>query len=328
MKKIIAVLSIAMLLISIAPVSVSAKDKADTNTTLYEVLQTEGALEKIDATTVQENSSEKQTMSKAIKSKIDNNTVLEELSLSSNNIESFYNVSYDYNSDIKYESEFDSGAVVSYDENMNIIAYSNFDRNSDNTPATFTAPNNDMVIEALKQEYGIDETYAIDINDNDNGDIVYYWEKIDENGYRNIYDALSVRIDGITNKIVTFNRFNDSAKSTETSISETEAKSIALNLKEEFNQVTGCTKEYVKPNFLWNEEEILYENADIVRLVYNVCIDNIYFVHVDAETGEVIGGDMLMGSNNAGSYSYTDMFYSNASVNLAKTAFSKLGYLN
>lgn len=308
MKKIIAILSIAMLLISIAPVSVSAKDKADTNTTLYEVLQTEGALEQVDTTIVNDNSAEKQTMSKAIKSKIDNNTVLEELSLSSNNIESFYNVSYDYNSDIKYESEFDSGAVVSYDENMNIIAYSNFDRNSDNTPATFTAPNNDMVIEALKQEYGIDETYAIDINDNDNGDIVYYWEKIDENGYRNIYDALSVRIDGITNKIVTFNRFNDSANSTETIISEAEAKNIALNLKEEFNQVTGCTKEYVKPNFLWNEEEILYENADIVRLVYNVCIDNIYFVHVDAETGEVIGGDMLMASNNAGSFSYTDMF--------------------
>lgn len=255
MKKIIAVLSAAMLLMTMAPVSVLAENKTDTNTTLYEVLQTEGALEKIDATTVQENSAEKQTMSKAIKSRIDNNNVLDELSLSSNNIESFYNVSYDYNSDIKYESEFDNGAVVSYDENMNIIAYSNFDRNSDNTPATFTTPNNDMIIEALKQEYGIDETYAIDINDNDNGDIVYYWEKIDENGYRNIYDALSVRIDGITNKIVTFNRFNDSANSTETIISEAEAKSIALNLKEEFTQVTGCTKEYVKPNFLWNKEE-------------------------------------------------------------------------
>ena len=266
-KKIIAVLSVAMLLISIAPISALAENKAEKNLTLYEELQAEGALEKVDTTTIPSNTTEKQVMSKAIRAKIDNNDVLEELSLSSNNIKSFCNVSYDYNSDIKYESEFDSGAIVSYDKNMNIIAYSNFDRDSDNNRTTFSASNNDLVIEALKQEYNIDETYALDVNDNDNGDIVYYWEKIDENGCRNIYDALSVRIDGITNKIVTFNRFNDFADSNETIISEDEAKNIALNLKEEFNQVTGCEKEYVKPNFIWNENEILYENADIVRLV-------------------------------------------------------------
>ena len=329
-KKTIAVILAALMLISAVPVSAIAKEKANENSSLYEELLVSGQLEEIDTSSMNSNSIEEQTMSRAIISKIDNNDVLEELSLTSENIETFSTVDYDYNSDIKYETEFDNGAIVSYDRNMNIIAYSNFDRSSDNsqTVAMAACDDNDKIIEALKQEYGIDETYALDINDNDNGDIVYYWEKIDENGCRNIYDALSVRIDGITNKIVTFNRFDDSAQSSETIITEDEAKSIALALKEEFNHVTNCEKEYVKPNFVWNEDEILYENADIVRLAYNVCLDDMYFVHVDAETGEVIGGDMLKAGNNAGTYVDQYKLYSNACADLAKTAFPKLGYGN
>ncbi len=329
-KKMIAVLLAAIILMSSTAVSAFAENEANKNSSLYEELLASGKLEEINKSSIKSNSIKKQTMSRETISKINNNRVLKQLSLTSGNIKSFNTVCYDYNPDIKYETEFDNGSIVSYDRNMNIIAYSNFDRNSDNHHiSTMSSYNdNDKIIEALKQEYGIDETYALDINNNDNGDIVYYWEKIDENGCRNIYDSLSVRIDGITNKIVTFNRFNDSPQSSKTIISEDEAKSIALNLKEDFNHITSCEKKYVKPNFIWNEEEILYENADIVRLAYNVCIDDIYFVHIDAETGEVIGGDMVKAGNNAGTYVDKDMLYSNACADLAKTSFPKLGYSN
>ncbi|MDE6111009.1 MAG: hypothetical protein K2F65_03735, partial [Eubacterium sp.] len=168
----------------------------------------------------------------------------------------------------------------------------NFDRKSENSQIS-----NEEIMNVLKQEYNIDETYQMDVsyeaNENAADDTKYYWEKTDANGCSNAYDALTVRIDGSTNEIVTFNRFNDVAKVSEIKITEATAKEIALNVKDEFKKVTSCKKVYIKPNYFWNEEEYLEKKDEPVRLAYNVEIDNRYYVYVDVQTGDVLGGDML-----------------------------------
>lgn len=279
-KKIIAA-SAVILLMAAVPVSVLAKDMADKKMPVYEEMET---------SSLQSISYEKEFSSQYVAAKIDSSRVLKELSLKSSNMQSFEPADY-FNSDIKYEAKFDDGSVVSFDQNMNVIAYSNFDRKTESSQIS-----NDAFMNILKQEYNIDETYQLyvsyEANENDNDDTKYYWQKTEENGCQNPYDALSVRIDGKTNEIVLFNRFNDAAKPSEIKITEEEAKQIALSFKEAFTSVTSCEKAYVMSNDFWNEERA-DETEHTVRLAYTVSLnENRFIVYVDAETGKVLGGDM------------------------------------
>lgn len=279
-KKIIAA-SAVILLMAAVPVSVLAKDMADKKMPVYEEMET---------SSLQSISYEKEFSSQYVAAKIDSSRVLKELSLKSSNMQSFEPADY-FNLDIKYEAKFDDGSVVSFDQNMNIIAYSNFDRKTESSQTS-----NDAFMNILKQEYNIDETYQLyvsyEANESDNDDIKYYWQKTEKNGCQNPYDALSVRIDGKTNEIVLFNRFNDVAKPSEIKITEEEAKQIALSFKEAFTSVTSCEKAYVMSNDFWNEERA-DETEHTVRLAYTVSLnENRFIVYVDAETGKVLGGDM------------------------------------
>ena len=105
-----------------------------------------------------------------------------------------------------------------------------------------------------------------------------------------------------------------------------EAATIALNVNDKFEKTTSIFKKYIKPNFFWNDKKVAYNNADIIRLVYDVTVDGIYKVYVDCETGEVIGGDILKAVNNCGTYAYNGFSYSTESRNLARTYLKKLGY--
>ena len=98
-----------------------------------------------------------------------------------------------------------------------------------------TKISNTNIIEILKQEYSIDETYHLNINyetnETDKEDIVYYWVKAEENGISNFYDALSVRIDGRTNQMIVFNRFNNTAEPSEIRISGSRSKKDCTEFK-------------------------------------------------------------------------------------------------
>lgn len=279
-KKIIAAAVFAVMLISILPVSVLAKDIANKNSVSYEEKET-GSVQQISDSSL-------------FAEKINSNKILQALSLNSDNMKSFVNAEEDYNLQdsiydniyVVYEAVFNDGSVVSFDKDMNVVAYSNFEGNS------YNKISNEALIDILKQEYGIDKTYTLVKSYSDNNDILYYWSKTDENGIDNAYDALSVRAACDSGKIVLFNRFKSVNERSEIIISEEEAKNTALNIKEEFNEVTSIKMDYVKPNGFWRKGEYTGNAANEVKLVYNIEINNRYYVYVDVETGEIIGGDM------------------------------------
>lgn len=82
---------------------------------------------------------------------------------------------------------------------------------------------------------------------------------------------------------------------------------------------------YVRPNYYWSEDAA-YETADFVRLAYNISLggEN-HFVHVDALTNEVIGGDMKLAAN-AGVFADLAIDSPQRRANLASSKLSKLGY--
>lgn len=172
---------------------------------------------------------------------------------------------------------------------MNIISYSNF--NNDTSMKSSTFHNSFNSIDDLKSTYNIDSTYQLSIIDNENYK-TYCWEKTDSNNVINPYNSLKVVVDTNTNNIVVFNVFADDPSSEKITLSQDEAIEIALKFNPVFRNVTSCKLAYVKPNFYWNEIDKTYIPANIVRLTYDIIIDDIYEVNVDAETGEIISGSV------------------------------------
>ena len=196
-KRFITLLLAVLMLVSTLPVSVIANANANVNIqkSLYEELLETGKLVPI-SDDFSSSASEEITLSHSAAKSIDNSIIIDEMGLSSDDVDSFYRVSYSYNNDVAYEADFNDGSVFTYDKDMNVLSYTNFERNSE-----ISSSKNTAIINTIKSELCIDNSYDLSTDDNDNNDLVYYWEKIDENGYRNIYDSLSLRIDGTTNSI-------------------------------------------------------------------------------------------------------------------------------
>lgn len=327
-KKSLSLFFSIMMLISAIPISATAEENLNTCTNLYDSLSLSGELKTTNNDIVSKLTTEIPLTEEYILD-IDNNRVIESMNLSSDDVDSFNKVNYSYNSDITYESTFDNGAVVSFNNSMEMVAYSNFDRNGANSQTVIEnqdiSSKNNATIETLKNEYNIDDSYELEIIE-DNGDIKYCWSKMGYDNIINPYDSLTIRIDGLTGEIVTINRFDDEFDTNEINISETTAKNIALKTKDNFSKVTSCQIGYVKPNFFWKDTNKIYEDVKMVRLVYDITIDDIYKVYIDTKTGENIGGDIIKATNNARAYAYSGFQYSTESRNLANTYLKKLGY--
>lgn len=322
-KKLSALLLSIMMLISALPLSAVAEETAKPCTTLFDTLSASGELQELN--TDSENLSVEISLTKDIASEIDSNSTIQLFDLSSDDIDTLTKVSYTYDNDVVYESKFDNGAVVSFDKNMEFVAYSNFDTVQSDNNSTVLLSKNNSIIDSLKKQFDIDNSYGLEVTE-DNGDTKYYWSKIGYDGVINPYDSLTVRIDDLTGEILTVNRFDDSYTTEQIIISKENAENIALNTREEFNTVTSCKLSYEEPNFFWTDTEKIYDTIDVVRLVYDITIDNIYKVYVDVETGEVIGGDIIKATNNAAAYTYKDIYNAYSKSSYAKTYLQKLGY--
>lgn len=145
-----------------------------------------------------------------------------------NNIDNIFAVDYVLNNDLAYEANCDDGSVIGFDNNMNIISYSNF--NNDIMTQSDAYGNEFNSIDNLKSTYKIDSTYQLSISNNDNYK-TYCWEKLDSNGIKNPYDSLKIVVDTNTNDVVVFNVFSDNPDSDKISITKDDAIKIALEFK-------------------------------------------------------------------------------------------------
>ncbi len=131
-KKSLALFFSIMMLISAIPISSAAEENPNTHTNLYDSLSSSGELKTTNNDIVSKLTMEIPLTEDYILD-IDNNRVIESMNFSSNDVDSFNQVDDSYNSDITYESTFDNGAVVSFNNSMEMVANSNFDRNGANS---------------------------------------------------------------------------------------------------------------------------------------------------------------------------------------------------
>ncbi len=158
---------------------------------------------------------------------------------------------------------------------------------------------------------------------------VDYWllayRQVLENGLVNECDGVNITIARKDASLAFLSTFDLEANTTTAEISKEEAIVAAQPVIEKLQAtVDGAELCYVQPNYYWREGGP-YEPADFVRLAYNISLNGgNQFVYVDAVTGEVIGGNVMMLS--AGAYGDGYMSESSSNVSLAKAAFKRLGY--
>ncbi|MGM9631300.1 hypothetical protein [Butyricicoccus sp.] len=286
--KIISSLLSFTIFLSCSVLAVDANTSIDESNSLASRLESSGQLEQINPNESYSNVISSETVTSDLQATISSSDLLDYCSISDETINHSALVEDASNSNIVREVYLEDGSVIGMDDAYNILSITDFSSEDSSDDVLY---GQNSTIEQVVSYYGLQDNYQCNIEDDINGYIKYTWEKILSGGIVNPYDSVTLILDKDTYAIRVLNRFNEVAPVQTTAITEEQAKQIALTCQENFEAVTACKLTYVQPNFFWNEEQIAYEPCDILELVYECVIDNQYIVDVDAETGEIIGGD-------------------------------------
>lgn len=116
-------------------------------------------------------------------------------------------------------------------------------------------------------------------------------------------------------------------------VHQEEAINISEKIFENLNDKESTTNktfnlEIIRPNYFWSDEkgEFLDNPVDFVRQAW-VINDGNAKVYIDANNGEILGGDIEKGSDHAKDFGHDSVKHSYNSAKLAESGFIKLGYI-
>lgn len=183
--------------------------------------------------------------------------------------------------------------------------------------------------EQVKEMLGLDDSYELVKSEEETVDFWFLaYRKVLSNGLVNENDGVNIMVARKDASVAFLNTFDMPANTLTAEKTEAEALTAANSVMSQKGFTSADIDDvelgYVQPNFFWEEEN--YEPANFVRLAYIISLkDSAYFIYVDAVTGEVIGGDMAMGSGGA----FGDQYVAGAQtiVNLAVNGIGNtMGY--
>lgn len=181
----------------------------------------------------------------------------------------------------------------------------------------------DQALEML----GLDGQYQLVKSEEESVDFWFLaYRRVLENGLENECDGVNIMVSRANNTVGFLVTFNMPANTLYAEITEDEAIAAAQPIVDKWNMAFDDIElKYIQPNFFWSDD-IKYEEADFVRLAYEIKLnDGSNFIHVDAITGEIIGGDMIKGAG--GAFGDESVYGYSTRVNLAKTGIgTTMGY--
>lgn len=152
------------------------------------------------------------------------------------------------------------------------------------------------------------------------------WNKVLFDDVLNPYDAVTVSIDAKDGSIINFVRKTVEPENINVLLTKEDAFEIAKTLFKDELEIndTEILLTIFRPNYYWSESE--KEEADFIRVAWKIIVDKKTIIMVDAENGEILGGDQTLSDGSRAmalvptgynaSYKATDM----------AAAFSSLGY--
>lgn len=153
------------------------------------------------------------------------------------------------------------------------------------------------------------------------------WNKVLENNLMNSYDTFIAHLDAADGSISYLTRNTEIPNTLSPRLDAAQALVFAKPIIDQLTKSTNITTNltFFRPNFFWEDNDF-YESADFIRLAWEISLENgDYLIYIDAETGEILGGDQRKSAARAlGPDPTKDR---NAlSVSLAAEGLTKLGY--
>ncbi|MGU8590357.1 hypothetical protein [Clostridium perfringens] len=194
--------------------------------------------------------------------------------------------------------------------------------------------NEDIIINNIKEALNLSNEYKIIQNEDfDENMKIIIFEKQLSNGVINPYQGVKVFVNKNSNEIQNFNMFDEAPETLEVKITNDEAINISekifktLDDKEiKANKISNL--EIIRPNYFWSDkkDEFLDNPVDFVRQAWVINNGNAK-VYIDANNGEILGGDIEKGSDHAKAFGHDSVDHSYNSAKLAEGGFRKLGYV-
>jgi len=246
-----------------------------------------------------------------------------------------------------YRAESDD-AEIDFDEDGNVVKIFNkndFDRpdqqttkyeenaNADNSNKYMLNTSEDLqsIIDNIASQNDLEGYVLVSCSNSLEGTWVLVWHKDLGNGVLNGYDVASTTIDAKDGSIMIFGRKTVLPNTNTPIVTEKQALKFAKPIFDKFEKpsITSVKLTTFRPNFYWEmlKNNEAYEEADFIRLAWAVTIDSGATIDIDAETGEILGGDQPQATGRAaetpGMYNETIAF---DCANHAYAGLNALGY--
>ena len=187
----------------------------------------------------------------------------------------------------------------------------------------------EYIINDIVNAYNLEGYKIVNCHNNLVGNWSVVWNKILFDDVVNAYDVVCVTIDAKDGSIMNFIRNSVIPETTNLVITKEQAISFAkpiIDKLDSSNNITATLTTF-RPNFYW-EENGPYEEADFIRLAWQVVVERNTYIMIDAETGEILGGDQMLGTDGARAMTVVPTFYKAEERTTAATnAFKRLGYV-
>jgi hypothetical protein len=236
-------------------------------------------------------------------------------------------------------------AQIDFDENGDIVNLLNYedrsivdqnrkDYKTNQTPST-TAPvlqyksqeSLNPIIEKMVSLNKLSGYELVSCDFNNYATWTLSWNKKLDNDIVNPYDVVVIMIDGTDGSVSIFARNSIVPNTTTPLVTKKDAivsaKPVIEKLQKEAIADTDVTLAVFRPNFYW-EDDGSYEPVEFIRLAWEIAGKD-FLIYVDAETGEILGGDQYKAAGRALG-PVTSFYMNTASVTLAANGLSTLGY--
>lgn len=182
------------------------------------------------------------------------------------------------------------------------------------------------IILTIEEVSELSDYKLIDCSNNIKSVWILTWCKEYENGLINPYECVNVAIDSKDGSIMLYGRNDMKPNSIIPIISDEDAikYSNSITSKYKYDNI-NVNLTFTRPNFYW-ETDSIYEMANFVRLCWNVSLDNSVNIQIDAETGEILGGEETKNDSGRSMCVVNDFVGQYERAMLGYNALERLGF--
>lgn len=231
-----------------------------------------------------------------------------------------------------YEADIDqTGQVVSMTNYADMHDNDDTILDGENTdPSAYPVTKGEALALAdqIAKDYQLDGYQLVECSNDIPATWLLLWHKQLDNGVLNPYDMVTVTVDARDGSVMLMDRNSEVPEVTDVVVTEAGAVRRSQPLRNELGgfSINSTTLTVFRPNFHWESTEVEYQEADFVRLAWCVTLEDDSTIYIDAQTGEILGGDQTLAMRSRSVCAIPNIAGGQECVQNAAKGLAALGY--